>query len=583
MTGTDPGESTGALRAGGATTTPNDRLASIARIAETLNAGDIARDAQALLQRLEEGRAYVAVLGQFKRGKSTLLNALVGARVLPVGVLPVTSVVTVVRHGPRASAVVRLRSGDRLNVSPEGLAAYVSELENPGNAKGVEAVEVFVPAPLLAEGMCLIDTPGVGSTYDANTEATRDFLPHLDAAILVVGADPPLSGEECTLAADATRRVADLIVVLNKADRVSAEDIETARGFTTRTLTDRIGRDPGPVYVVSAAERLQGTGPPRDWEALLARLRQLSHEGRAAILLDAARRGTTILAARVLAEIAERKAALTGPIEASEARLANLAGVIDDARRAAGDLSYLFVAEGDRLHQAFEVERLQFVEGAVANGARELKSEIATAENPRRGLRERLMKRADSLAEHDVVAWMEGAEPRAEQALRNALARYVQMAEKLLDRLRAAERPDAPALAVDLPQSTGFRARRRFYFDSFASSTPSSRLSDLVRSKAALVARVEVEAVSHLHDLIDRNSVRATNDLDQRIEDTWRAVLRDVHRVLDEVLAASRRAASEGKRLRAEGDDAVRDELARLEAIELAARATREIAVEGVS
>jgi ribosome biogenesis GTPase A len=137
------------------------RLVALARSAD---APAIAADAEALATRIAESRFYVAVLGQFKRGKSTLVNALLGEPVLPVGVVPVTTVVTVIRHGEERAARVRLEDDEWHWVEPSTLSEYVSEERNPGNEKHVTGIEVFHPSPLLASGLCLVDTPGVGST-----------------------------------------------------------------------------------------------------------------------------------------------------------------------------------------------------------------------------------------------------------------------------------------------------------------------------------------------------------------------------------------------------------------------------------
>ena len=85
-------------------------------------------------------------------------------------------------------------------------------------------VEVFVPCPLLASGMCLVDTPGIGSVFAGNTETTKEFIPQIDAAILLVGADPPISGEELALIEAVAANVEEVLVVLNKIDRVSAAE-----------------------------------------------------------------------------------------------------------------------------------------------------------------------------------------------------------------------------------------------------------------------------------------------------------------------------------------------------------------------
>jgi len=80
-----------------------------------------------LARRTAEGRFFVACVGQFKRGKSTLLNGLLADPVLPVGIVPVTAVVTVVRHGPDRSARVFMFDGDTVVIEPSRLADFVAE------------------------------------------------------------------------------------------------------------------------------------------------------------------------------------------------------------------------------------------------------------------------------------------------------------------------------------------------------------------------------------------------------------------------------------------------------------------------
>jgi ribosome biogenesis GTPase A len=161
--------------------------------ATALSQERIAREVAELAARLAGGRFYVACLGQFKRGKSSLLNALLGRAILPVGVLPVTSVVTVVRHGAEDVTRIHFGDGSARDVALGDLADFVSEENNPGNTRNVIAAEVFVACPLLSSGLCLVDTPGLGSVFAHNTDATRAFLPQVDAVVLCIGADPPPS------------------------------------------------------------------------------------------------------------------------------------------------------------------------------------------------------------------------------------------------------------------------------------------------------------------------------------------------------------------------------------------------------
>ena len=246
-------------------TARDDALDAVAAVARDAGLWRMVADTHDAVERLRSGLFYVVCVGQFKRGKSALLNGLVEEAVLPTGVVPITSAVTILRHGARLSARVRFRDRDWEECDPRALATYVSEEHNPGNEKGVRAVEVLVLSWLLASGLCLVDTPGLGSVIVANTEATRDFVPHVDAALVVLGADPPITGEELALVQILAGSVRDFIVVFNKADRQPEDERAAARDFTARVLAPVLGHRPEPILQVSATDHLSGRGPARDW------------------------------------------------------------------------------------------------------------------------------------------------------------------------------------------------------------------------------------------------------------------------------------------------------------------------------
>lgn len=129
------------------------RLHRLAQLAEELGSSRIAEEARDLANRISEGRFYVACIGQFKRGKSTLINALIGDPVLPVGFTPVTAVPTVIRFGDQRRARIQVGNGSWQDVPVSDLNQYVSEEFNPENTKGVRGVEVFTPSSLLVGGM----------------------------------------------------------------------------------------------------------------------------------------------------------------------------------------------------------------------------------------------------------------------------------------------------------------------------------------------------------------------------------------------------------------------------------------------
>ena len=125
------------------------RLLRLADLAQELGAEPVVEEARELAARVSEGRFYVACIGQFKRGKSTLLNALIGHAVVPTGFVPVTAVPTVIRFGDELHARVRLRDASWRDIAMPDLKEYVTEELNPENRKAVDGAEVFVPSPAL--------------------------------------------------------------------------------------------------------------------------------------------------------------------------------------------------------------------------------------------------------------------------------------------------------------------------------------------------------------------------------------------------------------------------------------------------
>jgi hypothetical protein len=116
------------------------------------------RDAVRNLQRrLGETALNLVVAGEFKRGKSSVINALLGAAVLPVGVVPLTSVITAVGYGDRPGATVSFCDGATRNIDLEQIAEFVTETRNPLNVKSVEQVIVRYPSAWLRDRAKLVD------------------------------------------------------------------------------------------------------------------------------------------------------------------------------------------------------------------------------------------------------------------------------------------------------------------------------------------------------------------------------------------------------------------------------------------
>jgi GTP-binding protein EngB required for normal cell division len=305
-------------------------LARLAEAAELLGVADVADLAAETAGHLQALRLEVAVVGEFKRGKFSLINALVGREVLPVGVLPLTAVPTVLEHGEEC-LVVEYADGHQEQHPLGRLAEFVTEDANPGNRLGVAQVTARLQAPLLDAEVHLVDTPGVGSVYEHNTRATDAYLPSLDAAVLVVSADPPISGAERAFLQRVLEHAVRLFVVLNKADYLAAGDLDRTVAFTEQVVREVLPDWPGPVYPLSARPR---TGDPQGLRWFAAELDRFLREERTAVVTDSARRSAARgLGSLQLALELERRAASL-PAEDLATRRAQFAAVAD---RLAGD------------------------------------------------------------------------------------------------------------------------------------------------------------------------------------------------------------------------------------------------------
>lgn len=332
-----------------------------------------------LRHRFAEGRFHLAVLGQFKRGKSTLLNALAGESVLPMGVVPLTAAPTFIQYGDVPKVRVGYRderpAGECASASAAErnayLARFVTESGNPQNGLGVTEVQVELPAPILAGGVVLIDTPGIGSTYRHNTAVTLQFLRQCDAALFLVSADPPITEVELEFLREIREKVPRLFFVLNKIDYLNARELEEAVSFYRQVLTERIGgNEEFPVFRVSARKGLEAreSGDARGWaDSGMERLETflvefLAREKFAALSDAVSRRSVEFIDASLMeAEIALQ--ALKLPQKTLEEKIALFAETLKRAD-----------AEGRLIHDVLEGDKRR-VSAFLEEEARELRRE----------------------------------------------------------------------------------------------------------------------------------------------------------------------------------------------------------------
>ncbi len=211
-----------------------------------------------LREKILKNRFNLVVVGQFKRGKTTFINALLGADLLPTAVVPLTSIVTVIEYGQKVHVKVVFNDGHSGEVPPDKLPEYVTEKGNPRNVKDLAEVIIRYPSEYLTDGVRLIDTPGVGSVYQHNTDIAYEYLPRSDATVFLISVDQPLSKAEVDFLRDVKGYSERIFFLQNKADYISADELRESLEFTESTLREEVGYDSPELYPVSAKLALEG-------------------------------------------------------------------------------------------------------------------------------------------------------------------------------------------------------------------------------------------------------------------------------------------------------------------------------------
>ena len=548
-------------------------LARLAELAEEFDAEQVAADARSVAERVSEGRFYVACIGQFKRGKSSVLNALVGDSVLPTGVVPVTAVPTIIRYGRHATARVRFGAGEWTDIPVKTVDAYASEEKNPENAKHVAALEIFVPSPLLATGMCFVDTPGLGSVFTGNTAATQAFIPHIDAALVVIGADPPLAGEELLLVEAVARRVQDLIIALNKADRTTDAERSAAMAFARRQLERRLQHSVEPFFEISAVEQLEHRGTGREWGKLVASLEHLVEGSGRRLIRAACDRGLQRISEQLLAIITEEMEALRRPIEDSERRIAVMKQTIADAERSMRELTYLFMAEQQHLSDMFVDRHKAFLARVMPEAGKEFEVVLQSISGwlgP--SYRRRTFCEAQELARRHVLPWLKPEQEEAEKKYRHVALRFVEMANEFLKKLANAGIPELARMPHALDPESGFRVRSEFTFLDFIEvaqpASPLRWLADLTLGLVGAGKIIKNDARRFLARLLEFNSTRVQSDILNRVQESRGKLETEIRKLLHEVSRIAEQALARAKRVREEGAPAVEAELRRLDSLE---------------
>jgi Dynamin family len=556
--------------AGGTTQVEDHALETLERIAHERAQEGLAAEAREARAALASGRFNVAIVGQFKRGKSTLINALVGRDLLPADVAPVTTAITIVEYGPAERATVGFDDGREDEIGLGEIPGFVCEDENPGNRKGVRVVRIELPVALLASGMRLVDTPGVGSVFAGNAEVTHAFLHRIDVAVVVLGSDPPISGEELALVRSIVPHVGGLCFVLNKADLASETTRAKAEAFTRHVLRDAVPNAPLFLLHASALAALRSGSEPGVAE-LEHHLRDLAVRSGGELAGGSAARAARHLAGHLVQQIDLERAALTAPVDDLDRRIA---AFLDAVR----DVEDLAIAARSRIAAAraydwsgWAEKKAAFAEDAGREIRRVVLAELEkTPRAGRRRLRESARTLARSLTRERLESWHTLAAAELRRVRESWLESAAGEANRLIDRIAEAAaqafdisvgRFEPEVLEVDV-RSPAFE-----FFEGVLFLDPRLVLVpvvDMLSSKAAVSRRAIVRAARLAGEWLQRNLYAVDEAMARWID----ALATQLDHAIEARLRAARQdvigAVEVGRRRRGEGQAAVERRLGEL-------------------
>lgn len=517
---------------------------------------------QMLQGRLAAGRFHLAVLGQFKRGKSTLINALLGDEILPTSVVPLTAVPTWIEAGEPASARFTFSDGSQREFADRSvgelsslLTQYVTEAGNPKNTLGVVQGTLFHPASILRQGVALIDTPGIGSTLKHNTDAAVAALPQCDGAVVVLSADPPITEAEIEFLKQVQSHVPRLFFVLNKMDYLDEDQRLEAETFLRSALSERTTiAGATPIFGISARLALQArwAGNADAWRrsgmpALQTHLLEFLASEKSAALREAVGRKAHAVVGQTILRLRLSLRSLQMPLDELKTRLATFDGSLEEMQRERLSVQDRLAAERRRVGALLEAQY------------REVKLKASHALRAAME-RETSLSRTDALTELELQTALEKAIPGIFQSefttafeicnrrVADALQLHKERAEQLVESVQkaAADLFDLPFHPP--PTSEPFESgptpywRTHRWDQSFGAITPG--LIDKLLPAAIRGRRIARRYEEKANVLVCTNSGKLREALAHQIDAAFTRLARGFDAGYSDALAATRGAIS---------------------------------------
>jgi small GTP-binding protein len=514
----------------------------------------------------------LVILGQFKRGKTTLINSLIGKEILPSSVVPLTSVVTILKYSEEVSCVVSMEDGSEKNIRIEELSDYVTEKGNPKNIRGVRCARIGYPSPFLEKGILLVDTPGVGSTFLHNTETTYEFLDHLDAALFLMSADVPISQVEKELLDTIKGSTQKIFFVLNKIDNLTPKEIEEIASFNKQVL-EEMGFTVQEIWPISAREALKAKTTNNDVQLSQSGLLNLEDAlgsflslEKGKIVLNTTISKTKRVISQKLSQIAIERKTMEASGEELENKINTFRQLVANLKQDREDMKYLLKGELDKMCLKVE-EMLKILEEKETPRIKQCLTDFYE-KNPDLNptvLRDEMQK----VIKDEIVKGFDAFRKDAEKVISNNIQetfnRFTRRSNNIIAEFKTAAEilfevsMEQCEFSVELARDSGF-----YYMVQEYTAPTEEEVKSILRTflpKSLSRKMVLNEMMERVSSDVSRNCGRIRSDLTIRISKTIDYYSKQLKDLGNDLIAQIEQAIQKGQERRRAGSESVRLEL----------------------
>jgi len=529
----------------------------------------------AVREQLISNHFNLVVLGQFKRGKTTLINSLVGNAILPSSVVPLTSIVTILKFGSMVRCDIFMNDGTEKSIQIEELHDYVTESGNPKNERGVKCASIEYPIPLLEKGMQLVDTPGIGSTFLHNTETTYEFLDHLDAAVFLMSADVPISQVEKELLETIKSSTQKIFFVLNKVDNLTAEEITEMSVHNTNVLKE-MGFTVQEIWPISARKALEAKTSNNENLLLESGLSDMedaigtflsTEKGK--IVLNTAISKTKRISLQILSQIAIETKTLTDSEEELEKKIDTFHELNANLKKDKEDIAYLIKGETVKLNKRVEEILQGFDDNETARIRECLNSFYEENQNANpTTLREDMQKAIKAEIVKGFDLFKEDIEIVISDSIQETFNRYTKRSNDIMQEFKTAAEQlfkvpmQQSDLSIDLAED-----KRFFYMVQDGTSMTEEEVKSILRTfmpKSISRKMVLKEMIDLVASEVGRNCGRTRSSLASRIGSTFKQYSGEIGNLGNKLIENIEQAMQKGKDIRRDSAESIKNELTSL-------------------